>query len=46
MGFDAEKLGDDIETKRQKLDELRGEALRLGEEVENLKKEKGILEDA
>ena len=46
MSFDAEKLTKEIGKKREKLDELRGEALRLGEEVETLKKEKGILENA
>ena len=46
MQFEAEKLTTDIQKKRERLDELRGEALRLGDEVDKLKKEKGILENA
>jgi hypothetical protein len=46
MQFDAEKLDADITKKRQKLDELRGEHIVLGEEVAKLKAEKGILENA
>ena len=46
MQFDADKLGEEIAKKRQKLDELRGNYIVLGEEVQKLKTEKGILENA
>lgn len=46
MEFEAEKLTNDIAKKREKLDELRGEFLQLGEDVGKLKAEKLILENA
>jgi len=46
MGFDAEKLGEEIAIKREKLRALKNEAKIFTEEIKSLKTEKGILEDA